>query len=290
MGSDDDGGCKVNSSNTCEWSRDEIFLLLDGYGDKFRRGDGLLRNKDWEGLVEYVNAHSEAHQRPKTFKQCQDKVDSLKKRYKMERKRLLGIEVMSNPWPFFAKLDEIAESVPKTVRVRDGPCKQARGGRNGRLTGHVSTPYKSEGVDSSSEEAAAVASFSAEDTENASADGTQEEALKDDLEDSSNEVSESLSPDEKVRVPLDTGSYKHKLEQISESMVKVLAKRRRRLSSHPIQALADAIVGFSDVYARIELAKLEIYTKLQLEMAKSEGGRKRKKRTVPLSLSGSESG
>ena len=85
------------------------------------------------------------------------------------------------------------------------------------------------------------------------------------------------------------GIPKKKLEQLSDTILNMLTKRRQQASSDPIRALADAIVGFSDVYARIELAKMEIYTDLQLNIAKlqnKEGSRKRKK--VLPSLSGSE--
>lgn len=298
MGSDDDGGRKVKSSNTCEWSPDAVFSLLDRYGEKYVLGNGFLRNKDWEEVVECVNSHSEAHKCPKTLKQCRDKVDSLKKRYKMEKRRIVGLGATSTSWPFFAKLNEIIESVPMTSRVRDFTRKQVRGASNGGSTGYTAAPTKDEDADSSNgkeEEEQEEGSPSAGDspTDNANGDGGQEEegkASEEDLEDSSEEALESPSPSEKAQVPLDNGGCKKKLEQLSESMFKLLAEKRRQLSSHPVQALADAIVGFSDVYARIELAKLEIYTNMQIEIAKVERGRKRKRKTVPSSSSNSDSG
>jgi hypothetical protein len=38
--------------------------------------------------------------------------------------------------------------------------------------------------------------------------------------------------------------------------------------NNPVQALADALVGFSEVYSRIEVAKMELFTKMNLELAR----------------------
>jgi len=38
--------------------------------------------------------------------------------------------------------------------------------------------------------------------------------------------------------------------------------------NNPVQALADDLVGFSEVYSRIEVAKMELFTKMNLELAR----------------------
>jgi hypothetical protein len=38
--------------------------------------------------------------------------------------------------------------------------------------------------------------------------------------------------------------------------------------NNPVQALADALVGFSEVYSRIEVAKMKLFTKMNLELAR----------------------
>ena len=55
--------------------------------------------------------------------------------------------------------------------------------------------------------------------------------------------------------------------------------------SNPVQALADALVGFSEVYSRIEVAKMELFSKMNLELA-----RLRKRRRKNTSDDGSVSG
>jgi hypothetical protein len=45
----------------------------------------------------------------------------------------------------------------------------------------------------------------------------------------------------------------------------------------PMQALVDALAGFSEVYARVEIAKMEIFTSLKLRLAKLKWKRHRKR-------------
>lgn len=299
MGSDDDGGRKIKSSSTCEWTPNAVHCLLERYGEKYAIGRGYLRNKDWEEVVGSVNSYCEGHMRAKTMKQCRDKVDSLKKRYKMEKRRLVSVGVMSSSWPFFAKIDEIMESVPKTSKPPSYPRKQARVKTNSDVARSIS-PVERECPDSFNEKSEESPSTGDSLTDSASREcgqgGSSERKGKTTLEDSDDMSEDDLDTPStsQKRVPdtqesVDDGSCERKLKQLSERMVRLLAQKRKQMSSHPMQALADAIIGFSDVYARIELAKLEIYTDMQLEIAKLDRKRKsRKRKRAPSSSSDSE--
>lgn len=295
MGSDDDGGRKSKSNSTCEWTPDAVFCLLDKYGEKYALGRGLLRNTDWEEVVQSVNSLCEVQKRPKTVKQCRDKIDSLKKRYKTEKTRLGGAGAMSSMWPFFEKLDEIITSVPKTARAAPKQAKLVTlldVGRNASLAAD-----EEEHPESSSDKG--EESLSTRDSPTANSESEQggssqkKEKMAVDIsadDELADDDSDMPSHSQKGSQDPVYGSCQKKMEQLSETILKVLAKKTRQVSPHPVQALADAIVGFSDVYARIELAKMEVYTDMQLEIAKLQNRteKSRKRKAVPSSFSDSE--
>lgn len=97
-------GCPLST----EWPDKAVSILLKTYAQKFSVDRGFLRTQDWQEVAHAVNS---ACENLKTLKQCRDKVDSLKRRYKMEkRKASSGGEVN---WPFFHRLDDIMNSVLK---------------------------------------------------------------------------------------------------------------------------------------------------------------------------------
>lgn len=300
MASDDDGIRKMKSSRTCEWTPNAVFCLLDRYGENYALGRGYLRNRDWEEVVLTVNSRSEGHRRPKTMKQCRDKVDSLKKRYKMEKKRLVSVGLTSSSWPFFAKLDEIMTSVPKTSKTGRSPSKQARIVTKSEI-GRCVSPIEQERLDSLNDKGEESSSTGESPTDSSSRDSAQEgsserkgKTILEDSDELSEDNLDTPSTSQKgvseTMESMENGSCLEKVEQLSERMLRFLAKKRKQMSSHPMQALADAIIGFSDVYARMELEKLEIHSNMQLEIAELERKRKsRMRKSSPLSSSDSES-
>ena len=288
MGSEDDDDSKKVKPiiSTCEWTSDAVSCLLEKYGEKYLAGRGLLRNTDWEEVAHSVNSLPTLQGQLKTVKRCRDKMDSLKRRYKTEKTRLLGTGASVSTWIFFNKMDEILTSVSKPIRVTP---KKAKLVTLMNAEGHTAVPNDCEHVNSSSNRADDE-SLSTPTRESDSISGQGGSSQRKEKVHLDGSETESLDNDESdMPSPSVKGIPKKKLEQLSDTILNILAKRRQQASSHPIQALADAIVGFSDVYSRIELAKMEIYTDLQLDMAKLQsrkGSRKRKK--ALSSFSGSE--
>ncbi|KAJ0958546.1 putative UMP kinase transcription factor Trihelix family [Helianthus annuus] len=120
---------KVSGSNSAgeyrkdreEWSDTAIACLLDAYLDKFvQLNRGNLRGRDWEEVA--VSVSERCEKQTKSVEQCKNKVDNLKKRYKLERHRMMntvnanGGNVTSH-WPWFKKMEQIVgNSLPlKTV-------------------------------------------------------------------------------------------------------------------------------------------------------------------------------
>uniref|UniRef100_A0A7I4D516 Myb/SANT-like DNA-binding domain-containing protein n=1 Tax=Physcomitrium patens TaxID=3218 RepID=A0A7I4D516_PHYPA len=102
-----------------EWSARAVALFLDLYEEKYFEMDrGSFRFKDWEHLVERFNMEGEGG---KTVKQCRDKLDSLKKRHKLERGRKASTGAETCSWVWFDKMDGMFGDHVKHQGVLFGP-------------------------------------------------------------------------------------------------------------------------------------------------------------------------
>ncbi|GLJ48986.1 hypothetical protein SUGI_1033500 [Cryptomeria japonica] len=120
MASDDDEYRKANLLSRAEWHPDTVARLIDGYGEKCANIKGYLKTKDWEEIVKYVNIQCEGSKVPKTMKQCREKIDSLKRRYKLEKRR---VEIRGSNhvnWSFFDKLDDIMRNLRRSGNISEG--------------------------------------------------------------------------------------------------------------------------------------------------------------------------
>ena len=286
MGSDeeDDGGSrKLKPFHTCEWTPDAVFCLMGKYGEKYAIGRGLLRNTDWEEVVHSVNSICHSQSQIKTVKQCKDKIDSLKKRYKTEKTKILGGGSSSSTWIFFNKMDEIMKSVPITIRATPKIVKLATLSSCGEDSVSTrSSPIResdSEQGRSSQRKEKTTPLDNCSDLESSSSDDDDE-----DDEEEEEDEDEDIHRNDPIG-----GDCQKKIEQFSDTIRKILTKKRQACL-HPVKALADAIVEFSDVYARIEIAKMEVYTDMQLEIAKLQSRKEKPKRrkTILSGFSGSE--
>lgn len=89
-----------------EWSDAAIACLLDAYTEKFTQlNRGNLRGRDWEEVAAAVSERCE--KQTKSVEQCKNKVDNLKKRYKLERHRMSNGGISASHWPWFKKMEEI---------------------------------------------------------------------------------------------------------------------------------------------------------------------------------------
>lgn len=94
-----------------EWSDSAIACLLDAYTDKYLQlNKGNLRGRDWEDVATIVSKRSEKHKSGKSVEQCKNKVDNLKKRYKVECQRLSSGSLAVSHWPWFKKMEQIVGS------------------------------------------------------------------------------------------------------------------------------------------------------------------------------------
>ncbi|CAH1446454.1 unnamed protein product [Lactuca virosa] len=90
-----------------EWSDTAIAILLDSYTDKYMAlNRSNLRGKDWEVVAELVAEGCDKHSR-KSIEQCKNKIDNLKKRYKLETQRMESNGGSVSSWIWFKKMERV---------------------------------------------------------------------------------------------------------------------------------------------------------------------------------------
>ena len=113
-----------------EWSDAAIACLLDAYTDKFTQlNRGNLRGRDWEEVAATVSERCE--KQTKSVEQCKNKVDNLKKRYKLERQRMTNGGISVSHWPWFKHMENIVGN--------SLPVKAAAGGDDDKGGGSSAT-------------------------------------------------------------------------------------------------------------------------------------------------------
>ncbi|XP_019250790.1 PREDICTED: uncharacterized protein LOC109229713 [Nicotiana attenuata] len=100
------GGSGEYRKDREEWSDTAIACLLEAYMEKFvQLNRGNLRGRDWEEVAAMVSERCE--KQSKSVEQCKNKVDNLKKRYKLERHRMSNGGITMSHWPWFKQMEQI---------------------------------------------------------------------------------------------------------------------------------------------------------------------------------------
>lgn len=118
-----------------EWSDTAIACLLDAYTEKFNQlNRGNLRGRDWEEVAEAVGERCGGGDRKqkcyyKSVEQCKNKIDNLKKRYKVELQRIVSGGISTCHWHWFNKIEAIVGN-SMTVKTVSDDEKGGGGGSN----------------------------------------------------------------------------------------------------------------------------------------------------------------
>ncbi|PIN08784.1 Transcription factor GT-2 [Handroanthus impetiginosus] len=103
---------QVSHREDC-WTEEATFTLVDAWGRRYLElNRGYFRQRDWQQVADVVNArqgHTE-----KTFHtdaQCKNRIDALKKKYKVEKGKISQSNgTLTSSWPFFSRLEPLIES------------------------------------------------------------------------------------------------------------------------------------------------------------------------------------
>ncbi|XP_062223025.1 trihelix transcription factor ENAP1-like [Phragmites australis] len=90
------------------WSDGATSALIDAWGERFvALGRGSLRHPQWQEVAEVVSSRGGYSKAPKSDVQCKNRIDTLKKKYKIEKAK------HDSSWPFFHRLDDLLAPVHK---------------------------------------------------------------------------------------------------------------------------------------------------------------------------------
>ncbi|GAU22591.1 hypothetical protein TSUD_93590 [Trifolium subterraneum] len=118
------------------WSEDATSTLVDAWGERYvDLNRGNLRQKHWQEVADAVNdIHAAGNKKARrTDVQCKNRIDTLKKKYKIEKARVSESDgSYQSPWPFFSRLDILIGdtfpvkklSPPATVRTTPAAVKR----------------------------------------------------------------------------------------------------------------------------------------------------------------------
>ena len=100
------------------WSEAATEMLIEAWGDRYLHlNRGNLRQKDWKEVADSVNGRHNGDKPRRTDVQCKNRVDTLKKKYKLERSK-----PVPSKWPFYSRLDHLvgvtAAITPTTTTKR----------------------------------------------------------------------------------------------------------------------------------------------------------------------------
>ncbi|XP_059663246.1 trihelix transcription factor ASIL2-like [Cornus florida] len=95
------------------WSEDATHTLIEAWGERYvELNRGNLRQKHWQDVADAVNArHGHVKKARRTDIQCKNRIDTLKKKYKIEKGKLLESNGnYTSQWPFFPALESLIGS------------------------------------------------------------------------------------------------------------------------------------------------------------------------------------
>lgn len=90
------------------WSEEATSTLVDAWGERhLDLNRGNLRQKHWQEVADAVNARHGANKKARrTDVQCKNRIDTLKKKYKIEKAKILASGgAVTSSWPFYTRLD-----------------------------------------------------------------------------------------------------------------------------------------------------------------------------------------
>lgn len=88
------------------WSQTATLTLIDAWGERYLElNRGNLKQKHWKEVAEAVNGRPGNNKQAKTDVQCKNRLDTLKKKYKVERSKIFSGSVTK--WPLYTKMDEL---------------------------------------------------------------------------------------------------------------------------------------------------------------------------------------
>ncbi|KAH7547037.1 hypothetical protein FEM48_Zijuj01G0264500 [Ziziphus jujuba var. spinosa] len=89
------------------WSEGATSVLIDAWGERYLElSRGNLKQKHWKEVADIVSGREDYAKTPKTDIQCKNRIDTVKKKYKLEKSKIAAGGGPSK-WPFYERLDHL---------------------------------------------------------------------------------------------------------------------------------------------------------------------------------------
>lgn len=83
------------------WSEGATNTLIEAWGTRYvELNRGNLKQKHWKDVADAVSGRENCSKTSKTDVQCKNRLDTLKKKYKLEKSRIFS-NGGNSKWPFF---------------------------------------------------------------------------------------------------------------------------------------------------------------------------------------------
>lgn len=103
------------------WSEGATAVLIDAWGERYLElSRGNLKQKHWKDVADIVSSREDYAKTPKTDIQCKNRIDTVKKKYKVEKAKIASGSGPSK-WRFFDKLDELIGPTAKMSSATPPP-------------------------------------------------------------------------------------------------------------------------------------------------------------------------
>ncbi|RYR39766.1 hypothetical protein Ahy_A09g045363 isoform C [Arachis hypogaea] len=103
------------------WSEGATAVLIDAWGERYLElSRGNLKQKHWKEVAEIVSGREDYGKTPKTDIQCKNRIDTVKKKYKLEKAKIATAGVPSK-WPFYDRLDQLIGPTAKIPGAGNTP-------------------------------------------------------------------------------------------------------------------------------------------------------------------------
>ncbi|KAK1279595.1 hypothetical protein QJS04_geneDACA004867 [Acorus gramineus] len=99
------------------WSEGATSVLIDAWGERYMElSRGNLKQQHWREVSDIVSSRDDYTKPHKTDVQCKNRIDTLKKKYKVEKAKITSGGGPSK-WPFFLRLDRLIGSSPHNAKT-----------------------------------------------------------------------------------------------------------------------------------------------------------------------------
>ncbi|KAK6796017.1 hypothetical protein RDI58_009472 [Solanum bulbocastanum] len=124
------GGSGGGGREDC-WSEEATAVLIEAWGERYMElSRGNLKQKHWKDVADIVSRREDYRKTPKTDIQCKNRIDTVKKKYKLEKSKIAAGQGPSK-WPFFDKLDMLIGPTAKiNPTVAAGPSNLYSGNQH----------------------------------------------------------------------------------------------------------------------------------------------------------------